>query len=134
MKHYKALTVSLAILFFAATFTNGASFESPKLQFKYSIVESNLLVGAKSNNFGLRVDCAYKLGEIKSKKAVNCLMSMLRNSNSEEEQIMAALSLRKIENARGLYALKRAAKFAKSDRVKRMCKIFYYDYLQKKDA
>jgi len=134
MKRFKAIALSLVILFTVTTLTSAASFESPKLQFKYNIVESNLLIGAKSENFGLRVDCAYKLGELKSKKAVNCLIKMLRSADTEEEQIMAALSLRKIENARGLYALKRAGKFAESDRVKRMCKIFYYDYLQKKDA
>ncbi len=134
MKRLKVLALSLALVFTVTTFTTAASFESPKLQFKYKTVESNLMIGAKSENMGLRVNCVFKLGEMKSKKAVNCLIKMLRSADTEEEQIIAALSLRKIENARGLYALKRAAKFSKSDRVKRMCKIFYYDYLQNKDA
>lgn len=134
MKRYKIFAIALVVFFTAASFSSAASFEAPKLQFKYNSVESNLLIGVKSENYGLRVDCAYKLGEIKSSKAVNCLMEMLKSGDTEEEQIMAALSLRKIENARGLFAVKRAAKFAKSERVKRMCKIFYADYLNKNEA
>ncbi len=52
-------------------------------------------------------------------------MRMLRNAEPEDARIMAALSLIKIGDARGIYAVKQAIRFDESERVRKMCAIFY---------
>jgi hypothetical protein len=97
---------------------------------KYLIVE-NLLVGINSDNEGLKSSSAYFLGELKSKEAVIPLLGILKGEENEELRIMAALSLTKIGDARGIYAVKQAIKFDKSERVRKVCSGFYQDYLSK---
>jgi len=89
----------------------------------------NLLAGAKSCNKGLCSSCAYLMGEFCCKKAVIPLMKLLHDAECEEVRILAALSLCKIGDARGVYAVKRSAVFDESQRVKRLCTIFYNAYL-----
>ena len=95
----------------------------------YDRIENNLIVGLKSENRGLQLSAAYFLGEIKSEKAVIPLLAMLHNGGTESERIMAALSLYKINSERSIYAVKEAAKYDDSERVRKMCKTFYNDYL-----
>ena len=95
---------------------------------KYEIIEKNLLIGLNSDNIGLKISSAYFLGEIKSDKAVFPLMKILKNSTSEEERLIAALSLSKIQSATGMFAVKQRIKFDDSERVQRLCKIFYNNY------
>jgi hypothetical protein len=85
----------------------------------------NLLVGTKSTNKGLCASCVYMMGEMCCKKSVIPLMSLLHNAECEEVRILAALSLCKIGDARGIFAVKRSAIYDESKRVKRMCGIFY---------
>ncbi len=95
-------------------------------------IEKSLLEGVKSDNEGLRISSAYYLGENKSKAAVIPLMSMLKSeSSSPAEKIMAALSLFKIKDERGIYAIKSAIEYEDSPEVVKMCKIFYDLHLQK---
>lgn len=88
-------------------------------------VFENLLVGTKTCNKGLCASCVYMMGELCCKKSVIPLMSLLHDAECEEIRILAALSLCKIGDARGIYAVKRSAIFDESARVKRMCGIFY---------
>jgi HEAT repeat protein len=90
----------------------------------------NLLVGLESDNLGLKVSCAYYLGERKADKAVIPLMALLKGKDVAEARIMAALSLFKIGDGRGVYAIQQRAKFEDNPQVKRMCEIFYNMYLQ----
>lgn len=85
----------------------------------------NLLVGTKSCNKGLCSSCVYLMGELCCKKSVIPLMAVLHNSECEEIRILAALSLCKIGDARGIFAVKRSAIYDESERVKRLCGIFY---------
>ena len=88
-------------------------------------ISENLLIGMKSNNKGLCASSTYLAGELCCKKGVIPLLSLLHNSECEEIRILAALSLCKIGDARGIYAVKRAAIFDESPRVKRLCDLFY---------
>ena len=56
-------------------------------------------------------------------------MKILKNSVEEELRIGAALSLLKIGDARGIYAIKRAIQFDESKRVRDICSKFYNNYL-----
>ena len=86
MKH--KLLVYLLLAFF--TFPLFA--QETDLESKYETIENNLIAGVKSDNLGLRVSAAYFLGEINSNRAVIPLMHMLKNSDIEEERLVAALS------------------------------------------
>jgi hypothetical protein len=90
-----------------------------------NLIFENLLIGAKSSNKGLCASSTYLMGELCSKKSVIPLMRLLHNAECEEVRILAALSLCKIGDARGVYAVKRSAIYDDSERVKRLCKIFY---------
>ncbi|MCB0729591.1 MAG: HEAT repeat domain-containing protein [Ignavibacteriae bacterium] len=94
----------------------------------YNRIEENLIVGVESDNQGLRISAAYFLGEINSEKAVIPLMKMLKSSPIEEERLIAALSLAKIKSEKGIYAIKQRIKFDESERVQRLCTIFYNNH------
>jgi hypothetical protein len=96
------------------------------------LVITNLMNGVNSDNKGLRMSSAYLLGEFKANEAVIPLMRILKNDENEESRIMSALSLLKIGDSRGLFAIKQAIQFDESNRVRKMCSIFYQEYLSKK--
>lgn len=99
-----------------------------KKSFNRDLVIKNLLIGVNSDNQGLKLSSGYYLGELKSDEAVISLMNILKNSENSEERIMAALSLSKIGDARGIYAVKQAIKFDESERVRKLCSLFYQDF------
>lgn len=90
----------------------------------------SLLQGLQSDNLGLQAGCTYMLGELCCGKSVIVLMDILHNNPSEEIRILAALSLYKIRDSRGIFAIKQEMKFDESERVRRMCEKFYRAYLQ----
>lgn len=92
------------------------------------VIEVNLIEGVKSENAGLRVSSAIFLGDMHSSAAVIPLMRVLKNCETEEARIAAAVSLIKIGDARGIYAVKRAAQFDESQRVRDLCLRFYHSY------
>lgn len=96
----------------------------------YENIEKNLLVGLSSDNEGLKFSCAYFLGEMKSSKAVIPLLRLFHNGESDEMKIIAALSLIKLDSERGVFAVKRGITFSDSERVQRLCNIFYNQYLR----
>jgi len=96
------------------------------------LVITNLINGINSGNQGLRLSSTYFLGELKSDEAVIPLMRILKSDENEEARIMAALSLVKIGDARGIFTIKQAINFDSSERVKKLCSIFYQDYTSKK--
>ena len=91
-----------------------------------------LFEGIKSDNEGLRAGCAYMFGELCCDKAVISLLKILHNNPKEEMRILAALSLYKIGDARGIFAIKQAIKFDESDRVSKLCEGFYKSFLRGK--
>jgi hypothetical protein len=88
-------------------------------------IEQSYLSGLQSDNLGLKVSCAYFLGEIESQKAVIPLMRMLRSAETEQERLIAALSLIKIGDKRGVFLVKRRAEFCDCERTRRFCKNIY---------
>ena len=68
------------------------------------------------------------LGYLKSDKAVIPLMKMMRDENSEESRIIAALALIRIGDEQGVYMVGRTALYNSSDRVKRIAEKFYNQF------
>ncbi len=89
--------------------------------------------GLNSDNLGLQAGCAYMVGELSCQRSVITLLKLLHDCPSEELRILAALSLYKIRDSRGIFAIKQAIKFDESKRVQRMCEIYYKAYLQGND-
>jgi HEAT repeat protein len=88
-----------------------------------------LFEGINSENEGLQAGCAYMFGELCCNKAVISLLEILHNNPKEEMRILAALSLYKIGDLRGIFAVKQAIKFDESERVSKLCEGFYKSYL-----
>ncbi len=125
-----AITFLVAILFFFTANASGFnknSLKDPETR-KAAIV--NLLIGLNNDNYGLRTSSAYLLGEIKADEAVIPLMNMLRTEKNEDGRIVAALALYKINDSRGVFAVKQAIRYDKSDRVRKMCSNFYNQILR----
>jgi HEAT repeat protein len=93
-----------------------------------SAIDDNYLQGVNSDNMGLRVSATYYLGERESGKAVIPLMNVLHTDKAPEARIMAALSLYKIGDQRGIYAIKGAMTEDSNQWVRSMCKIFFEMY------
>jgi hypothetical protein len=125
MKKLAIISVVLAafILFSASMYSQPLPKRS--IQMNENQIFENLLIGAQSYNKGLCGSCVYLMGEMRSQKSVIPLLGLLHNAECEEIRILAALSLCKIGDARGIYAVKRAAIFDESLRVKRLCSQFY---------
>jgi len=98
----------------------------------YETIELNRLIGLSSDNDGLRVSCAFNLGEMKSQKSVIQLMHLLREGKTLEERVIAALSLVKIGDKQGVYLVSRLAKFSDCEKTRRMCEKFYNGFLNQK--
>lgn len=97
---------------------------------RYEQAVQNLLIGLSSDNCGLRRSSAYVLGELRCDEAVIPLMSALKNHKDDCTRIVAALSLCKIGDARGVFAVKQEVRFNESDKVKQSCAWFYNQYVQ----
>jgi hypothetical protein len=93
-------------------------------------VAINLMNGLASDNKGVRESSAFMLGEEKVTRAVVPLMKMLKDSDEESSRIVAALALCRMGEPRGAYAVRMAAKFDNSRRVRTLCAWFYEQYVQ----
>ena len=96
---------------------------------KYDQIEDNLLAGIKSDNIGLRTSSAYFLGEMKSDRALIPLLKLVKNGETEEARIIAALSLYKIESKIGMYSLKYLAETDDSELARQVFTRIYKKYV-----
>lgn len=99
---------------------------------QYNQVEKNLLAGIKSGNIGLETSSAYFLGEMKSDLALIPLLKLLKNGETEEARIIAALSLYKIKSKIGMYRLKYLAETDESEFVRNVFARIYHKYVSDK--
>jgi HEAT repeat protein len=118
----------LSAIFFLLVFA-GSLFASAKTT-NDSNVEDNLIVGLKSDNLGLKTSSAYMLGEYGTSKSINSLLKVLKSGDTEEERISAAMALVKINTEQSMFAVKQNAKFDDSERVRKLCALFYNQSLQ----
>jgi hypothetical protein len=90
--------------------------------------EDILLQEVSSGDIELKASSVLSLGELQSQKAVIPLLKILKSDNDERARLSAALSLYKIGDSRGIYAIKKAIRFDESKRVQRLCSILYAVY------
>jgi len=101
--------------------------DSKKMEACYQTLQQ----GLNSENNGLMAGCAYMAGEIRCQRSVVTLLKILHSNPYEELRILAALSLYKIGDPRGIFAIKQAITYDDSKRVQQMCELFYKATLQK---
>ena len=123
-------SVSLTMLLFTQTLSQ--EIDEKNFPQKENCI-STLIQGLNSDNPGLRAGCIYMFGKLCCDRSVVALLNILHSDPSEELRILAALSLYKINDSRGIYAIKQAIRFDKSERVRRLCETFYKAYLQDKN-
>ena len=108
--------------------------ELQKPEFTREQIEDNYLVGLNSDAPGLQVSCAYFLGEMKSERAVIPLLKMFRDEkNAPGQRLMAAWSLYKIGDERGIYMIKCEAENTECDYLRCLCEYYYKDHCLKTD-
>jgi hypothetical protein len=125
-----AAIVFACIVFFSMMTSYGFNKSSLRDPASRKAAITNLMIGLESDNFGLRMSSAFMLGEIKANEAVIPLMKMLRKEKNEDARIVAALALFKINDSRGVFAVKQAIRFDESKRVKKMCSNYYNQILR----
>lgn len=117
-----------ALLFTAETFAIGPKFfSSPRIT--KEVIEKCYLEGLTSDNEGVQTSAAVFLGYLKSEKAVLPLMKLMRDGNSDEARIIAALSLVRIGKEQGVYMVGRTSLFNSSDRVRKIAEKFYNQFM-----
>ncbi len=130
------MTRALCVVVFVALVAgiSGQALATDKVQVTPRVTKElitlNLMNGLASNNKGVRENAAFVLGEEKITRAIVPLMKMLRDSEEESSRIVAALSLCRMGEPRGVYAVRMAAKFDNSERVRTLCAWFYNQYVQ----
>ena len=94
------------------------------------LTEAKLLDDVSCDNCQTKENAIYDLGELRSEKAVIPLMAVLHSDQDESSRIVAALALCRIGDARGTFAVKRAARFDSSEKVRTLAAWFYTTYVQ----
>jgi len=124
---FKTSLIVTCVIFSVSIF--GHQLPTNKTLTNKDAVIKSLLTGINSDNYGLRASSAYLIGELNISEAVIPLMKMLRNEKQDEARIMAALSLYKLGDSRGIFAIKQAIRFDESERVRKMCEKIYGTYI-----
>lgn len=124
------ISLFLVIMLFP-TIVSAAESPKAKKQNSFNNTIKSLMLGLSSDNFGLKTSSAYMIGELKIESAVIPLMRMLRNEESDEAKIVAALALYKLGTPMSIHSLFQASRFEDSKRVRKMCSGFYLDYVSK---
>ena len=126
MKRAFLPVLTLAVVLLITTGTFAKEKMSGRTALTDNSIES-LLIGVESENTGLKTSSASILGEYKNSKAVIPLMRELKDNMDERARIQAAIALWQIGDERGIYTIRQAIKFDKSQRVKRICSILFLD-------
>ena len=134
MKKQSLILLTVVFAFVLSTVSLPQSSGYSKSNSSLRVIEDNYLKGLKSDNQGLRISCAYFLGEMKSNRAVIPLMQMLSNEQHEGAKIIAAWSLIKIGDPRGVYRVRREADLSTCCSVQCMCDFFYKQHLSSQNA
>lgn len=123
------MVVAIIIALTNYSFPQGSETSKAKSITKYETIEANYLEGLNSDNLGLKISSAYFLGEMKSNKSVIPLMTILQKETDEGLRIMAAWSLIKIGDPRGVYHVKLASENCNCKSVKSISEYLYNHFL-----
>ena len=125
-------------VFFALLVVQALSAQIPEFpENNKSVIVDNLIVGIKSENTGLHTSAALVMYTLISEsylesddasEAMIPLLKLLKNGNTDEERIAAAIALFQLGNPIGIYQLRGVAVFDDNEKVATICKNLYYSY------
>jgi HEAT repeat protein len=125
-------------VFFALLVVQALSAQVPEFpENNKSVIVDNLIVGIKSENTGLRTSAALVMYTLinesylesdDASEAMIPLLKLLKNGNTDEERIAAAIALFQLGNPIGIYQLRGVAVFDDNEKVATICKNLYYSY------
>ena len=127
MKRLLAVIVSFIFLTGNITSQDKPNFY-PSSKFTQNQIES-LIVGAKSNNFGLRKSAIFLIGQYRVKDACSELLIQFEECNDEMLKILIAQSIYKIGCPLTIEQFKGLAEIEDSFKVKNFCAILYENYM-----
>ena len=116
LKNKKFALLTITLVFMLISFSQ-ANQDSLTPADKKTKKEANYLSALNSNNESVRINSAYMLGEMRSKKAVIPLMDMFRQNKDKGAKLVAALSLLKIGDARGIFLIKRSIELNENEGI-----------------
>ncbi|MBM4174754.1 MAG: hypothetical protein FJ213_01060 [Ignavibacteria bacterium] len=85
------------------------------------LVETNLKNSLQTENSMIKSDAINLAGDLKMDEVVIQLMKILKSDKNKELRILAAIALHKIQDDRGLFAIKQAIHFDDERCVRRAC-------------
>lgn len=100
--------------------------------FKNKYALSNLIAGINSDNRGVQKQCVYYAGFYQVQEAVDHLISLIKNSECEDIQKLAMLSLYEIKDENGMDFLKNYSTRCKNPSLKKISKLAYQQYVNEK--
>ncbi len=125
-------------VFFALLVVQALSAQIPEFpENNKSVIVDNLIVGIKSENTGLHTSAALVMYTLISEsylesddasEAMIPLLKLLKNGNTDEERVAAAMALFQLGNPIGIYQLRGVAVFDDNEKVATICKNLYYSY------
>jgi hypothetical protein len=129
---------TIMTLLFALLVVHTLSAQVPEFPVeKKSAIVDNLTVGIESDNTGLHTSAALVMYDLinesyleseDASKAMVPLLKLLKNGETNEERIAAAVALYELGNPIGIYRLRGVAVFDDNERVATVCKNLYYTY------
>lgn len=129
MKKHAILTGALFLTLIVAAPGFAGDDELLVLTTDRDAVVHNLLTTLSGCDPAASRDAAYLLGEGKCAEAVIPLMRMLHDGD-EQCRVVAALALARIGDRRGAYAVRQAARFDGSERVRTLAAWYYEQYVK----
>ena len=102
-----------------------------------AVIVDNLTKGILTDNNGLKLSSAKVLYDLidqgylendNGSKAMIPLLNLLKNGETDEVRIAAAVALFKLDNGIGIYQLRGVALFDDNEKVSSVCKNLYYSY------
>ena len=124
------LVLGICLVVCAAALANARTEVPARTAESQELLESEWLSDVRCDDCQKKEEAIYQLGEIASEKAVIPLLSVLHQDETESSRIVAALALCRIGDARGTFAVKRAATFDKNPHVRTVCAWFYDTYVE----
>ena len=122
------LAVGVALLSAALAYAGPGDVSRPAPDLE--LTEAKLLDDVHCDNCQTKANAMFDLGELRSGKAVIPLMDVLHSDADETSRIVAALALCRIGDSRGTFAVKRAATFDGSEKVRTRAAWFYNTYVK----
>ncbi len=118
-----------ALIFSATALVTTISAQMPTslvpTEYDYATIESNYLAGLESEIHGLKISSAFFLGEMKSERAIIPLMKMFKEAEEPGSKFIAAWSLLKIGDARGVYVVKTEVERSDCKATSCICEYLY---------